>query len=278
MGWHTTEWGRFEDAHGAFDRAAELRPGEVFVAYGRWRLAVLEEDWLEAEARATEMAGFDDPLSRWLAAVAASRNALHRGHVEAGLEALGRAVARLPRDSFTAQAHVWRAAVLLHQGKAREALEAAGQAEAEGNGDWPQLEGLMMASLASEALGDSEGADQRLEALRTQHDDHPNRVEARQLHHLSGRLHLQRGELDEARHHLEAAESLLPPRGVEFVWFVYPDHVPIWYALGQLEEAAGQSAAALDWYTRCATAGSERLERPLASHGCRARLAELEAH
>lgn len=276
LGWHTTEWGRFEDAHGAFDRAAELRPGEMFVAYGRWRLAVLEEDWLEAEARATKMAGFDDPLSRWLAAVAASRNALHRGDVEAGLEALGRAAARLPRDSFTAQAHVWRAAVLLHQGKAREALEAAGQAQAEGNGDWPQLEGLMMASLASEALGDSEGADQRLEALRTQHDDHPNRVEARQLHHLSGRLHLQRGELDEARHHLEAAESLLPPRGVEFVWFVYPDHVPIWYALGQLEEAAGKSAAALDWYTRCATVGSERLERPLASQGCRARWAELE--
>lgn len=276
LGWHATEWGRYDAAATAFARAAELRPGDFFIAYGGWRLAVLTEDWDLARSRAAAMEAKTDPLARWLGAVARSRNAIYEGRFDDASAALGEAADRPQKDSFSAQARVWRAALWLDQGKAGEALAEAEVAQREGAGDWPELEALRIAAEAAQTLGDRDGADRRLEALRGHHARHPNRVEERQIHHLAGRLALLRGRLQDATRELELATALLPPRGVEFVWYVYPDHVPIWLARGQLEEAKGHPEAALGWYERCANSGSEHLERPTAYRRCGEALRRLK--
>ena len=90
----------------------------------------------------------------------------------------------------------------------------------------------------------------------------PNRVEERQLHHLVGRLALARGDAEVALESLKQALELLPPRGVEFHPHIMPDHVPVWFALGEAELAAGNSLAALHWFYKVAESGAEHIEFP----------------
>ena len=121
-----------------------------------------------------------------------------------------------------------------------------------------------VAALAHQALGEISETQARIAELRQlwQRTGAANRVEERHLEYLEGRLALSRGGLDSALEHLKRAQSLLPPKGVEFHWHLYPHHVAIWAALGEAERAAGGDAAS--WFEKAAGSGSERLEQPMA--------------
>ncbi len=90
-----------------------------------------------------------------------------------------------------------------------------------------------------------------------------HKVEERQLHHLRGMLALARGDVEAAAEDLQRAAILLPPKGIEIHWHALPDHVPVWYALGRAELAAGRLDTARGWFEKVTASGAEHLDFPL---------------
>ena len=264
LGWHLTEWGKLDDAAERFDRAAELRPGEPFPHYGRWRLQVLREDWQEAEREAVAIQAAKGSFARWRGLVSRARNVTFQGHTAAAAALLTEAIAAYPEtDAFSALARCWKAELLLARGELDAAFAEAEKARELGAGEWPGRLGLFLAALARQALGQSAEAG-RLEAeLRRLTGDHPIVIEERQRHHLAGRLALLRGDPEGALEPLQRAAALLPPEGIESHWHVYPDHVAIWHALGEAELGAGRPQQALGWLRRAVSSGAEHVESPL---------------
>ncbi len=263
LGWLLIEWGKLEEAAGRLERTAELRPGDYSVSYARWRLQVRRGDWDQADAEAAMMAGSGDPNSRWRGELSRARNLTYRGQTGDALSRFDEAVGALPApDAFTALARCWKAELLLQRGEAARALAEARLAQEEGRDEFPELKGLFLAALAEQRLGRSAAAVEIEQSLHQKWQSHPNKVEERQLHHLAGLLALDQGDAEGAVEALTRAESLLPPRGIEIHWHVYPDHVPIWFALGKAELAAGRDQQALRWFERAASA-SEHVEQPV---------------
>jgi tetratricopeptide (TPR) repeat protein len=226
---------------------------------------VLREDWQQAERTAAEMAGREDPYDRWRGALSQARDALFQGGSEKALEHLAAAArAYAEPEAYTAMAHCWAADLLLDRGDAARALAEAQRAQRLAPDDWPQLQGLFLAAQAQQALGRPAAADAILAELKRRAAVTPNAVEERQIHRLEGLLALARGNPAGAVKALGRAASLLPPRGVEIHSHVQPDHVPIWFALGQAELASGHREQARRWFEKVAASGAEHIESPVA--------------
>ncbi len=264
LGWHLTDWGKLDDASGFFRRAQELRPGEIAWHNGRWRLGVLQEDWQMADLDADALLSLDDPFARWRGAVSRARNLLYRGRSEEALDAFDLAIGAYPEpEGFTALAYLWKAELLLQKDEAGLALAAAERGQELAPGEWPELHGLFLVALAQQALGRPQEASRCRRILEQRASANPNPVQERQLHHLDGLLSLAAGDSKAALESLSRAEAMLPPHGIEFHWFIYPQHVPIWYALGRAALADGDPAAARGWFERVADSGAEHLEEPV---------------
>ncbi len=265
LGWVLTEWGKLDQALERFQHAAALPPAEPhMIHYGRWRTQVLREDWEQAELEATRILDSSDSFARWRGIVSQARIRSYRGRSEEALRRFDEAVgAHAEADGYTALAHCWKAELLLQRGEAGRALAEAELAREQGREDWPELKGLFLAALAYQQLDLPSESSRMEEALRQRAATYPNAVEERQLHHLAGLLALGRGDTEAAVRALRRAEALLPPEGVEFHWHVYPDHVPIWYGLGEAELAAGRPDEARRWFQIAVTSGAEHLESPV---------------
>ncbi len=263
LAWHLTEWGRFESAGEVFERVAALRPDTPQLHYGRWRLAVLSEAWDQAESEAARLLALDDSFGRWRGNVSAAQGELYRGNSAAAVAWLDGAIGA-STGADRALARCFKTELLLARGEHARALGEARKAQEEGRDQWPELRGYYLAALAEQALGRPAAADALLELLRERWRRQPNAVEERQLQHLSGLLARSRGDLDAALTALERAAALLPAKGIEFSWHVFPAHVPIWKDLGAAELDAGRPRAALGWLLRATASGSEHLEQPVA--------------
>jgi tetratricopeptide (TPR) repeat protein len=265
LGWYLTEWGRLQEAEARFQNAEFLRPGEWTIRYARWRIAVLSENWDDADAHARQFSSPTEPQARWRAAVSLARNALYRGSAREAVTFFDSAATSYPSpNAYTALARCWKAELLLETGRPREALREAEIARESGVEEFPELKAMFVAALAHDALGQRSEADALVRELEISWQNHGgNKGEERQLHLLRGRLALARGEAESGVDAMRRAASLLSPKGVEFHWHVYPDHVPVWVTLGEAELAAGQSEQALDAFELAAESGSERLEQPV---------------
>ncbi len=264
QGWNLTDRGRLDDAAEALRRAEALRPDDFNVRQGWWRWRILRQDWAGAARDGREMAQSRDPHDRWLGLACDAWTGLYGGHSRPATERFAESARAYPEpEGYTALSHCWTARLMLHTGRPAEALAEAQQAQREAPGDWPELEGLFLAAVAEQALGRPAEADRIAQALGARAEKMPNPVQRRQLHHLAGRLALARGETRHAVRELEAAVDLLPPRGFWFHWHVLPDHVPLWYALGEAELAAGRPEAAGEWFRKVAGSGTEHLEHPV---------------
>jgi non-specific serine/threonine protein kinase len=262
LAWHLTEWGKYQEAGLAFDRLAKVRDGTPQLHYGRWRLDTLREDWEGAKREAQKLRTLESPFARWRGNVSLARNALYHGKSTEALALLDQAIAS-SSQADRALARCFKVELLLACHENEQALREAQKAQQEGQGQWPELRGYYLAALAEEALGRTKAADSLLEILRGRWRRQPNAVEERQIHHLAGLLALTRGDLETALTALERASALLPANGIEFTWHVFPDHVPIWTTLAEVELAAHRPEAALVWLQKASTSGSEHLEQPV---------------
>lgn len=263
LAWFLIQDGNLHEVEDHLRRAASL-PGNRYVDYVRWRLRVLQQDLDRADDAARAMLTREDPTVRWRGSVSLARNLLYRGRSAEADEQFRLAALDVPDlGAFTALTHAWRAELLLHRGDPAEALEAARQARLQAPESWPEYLGIFYEAQALQLLGKTTEAEALRKELQTRSEKQPNPVEERQLKHLEGRLALARQDVDGALAALHQAEELLPVRGVEIHNYALPDHVPIWFALGEAELAAGRPEAALPWFNRVAESGSEHIMFPV---------------
>ncbi len=263
LAWHLADWGKLEAAGEALDRMAELDPDPTQLHYARWRWQVLREDWPAAEHEARQLLEIDDSFARWRGNLALAQSALYRGRSQEALGWLDAAVGA-GTGADRALARCFAAELRLARGEAEQALEEARRAQEEGREQWPELRGTWLAARAEQALGRPPAADTALETLRERWRRQPNAVEERQILHLDGLLARARGDAETGLAALERAAALLPARGIELHWHVFPTHVPIWTDLGEVALEAGRPREALGWLERAAASVSERPERPVA--------------
>ena len=74
---------------------------------------------------------------------------------------------------------------------------------------------------------------------------------------LEGELALALGDFASAIAHLNEAESMLPPRGVEGL------HTVVWYAIASAHREAGNIGEATMWYERIVNSTEERIFEPV---------------
>jgi len=264
LGWYLSEWNRYAEASEEIRRAEALRPDDLYVWQGWWRLLILREAWEEAAGYAGRMRASATAYGRWLSEVSTAWTQLYGGRSEAAWDHLAASARAYPEpEAYSALGHAWRARLALQTGRPEEALTEARRAREEAPGDWPELEGMFLEAIAHQALDRPGEADRIVKTLEERAGQMPNPVQERQLRHLAGRLALDRGDVEGALRELRAAVEMLPARGFWFHWHVLPDHVPLWYVLGEAELAAGRPDLAAEWFRRVAESGAEHLEHPV---------------
>ncbi len=265
LGWLLTQGGRLDEAVGHLQKANQHKPGHYLVRNGWWRLRILQEDWNEADHDAQLLVDSSDSYGRWRGLICTARNHLYAGRSDEALHRFRESAGAYPgAKAYTALGHCLAAQLLLQTGQPAEALEEAEEAQEEARDQWPALRGMFLAALAQQRLGRSAEADRLAEMLSNRPAAANKRnVERRLLLHLSGRLALERGDAAGAVQVLNDAVGLLPPRGGQTHYHLEPDHVPLWYALGEAELAAGHQEKAADWFRKVSESGAEHIEFPV---------------
>ena len=278
-GWHSLRQGRTDNALAALARADGLRPGTNEVLESRWAAYVQSDRWSEAEAAARAQAGSTDPYYQWAGNVYLARTALYRGRSEEALGALAESWAAFENaGALAGLSHAWAADLRLLLGEPEHALAEAAAAQQAGEGQWPELRGLFLAGVASDALGRAEEADGALEELERRSAAYPNAVENRQVLHLDGRLALARGSADEALERLVLSAALLPPHGLYSVdrHRLLPDHAPVWFSLASALRAAGRDEEAGGWLEQIVHRRVESRNHPVRYGRALYQLAEIQ--
>ena len=250
-------------AQAALDEHEALAGNTPVLAAQGWNVQVLRERWESSEVSIEPNVASDDPTVKSYALVRRAIGALYQGKLEAAHTDLEQAIrAYSEPERATAVARNYRAHVLLQTGQAARALadaELARRADPGHNGEW---RGLYYSALAQARLGQRAAAEQTAALRQGKAQLLPSDNETRRHHHLLGELVLARNESAVAIEELTAADSLLLPRGFVLV-FSPPEHLPIWFSLASAHLAAGNEAAADEWFQRIADSGSEHLFWPI---------------
>lgn len=264
LGDHWVRRGRLDAALDAYDAADAVEPARHLTDLGRFRIAVLREQWNEAERALENLLTVRSGLAQLRALHGLAVLELYRGKSDRSLAVLERAIQRIEEPtSQRASLHIDIATVRLYRGEAPLALEAARLAQSEGQGDRPEWEGLFYEALAQAARKRSEDADRAAEKLRDRTQSIPSNKEARRYHHLVGELRLSSGDADIALDAFDQAQSMLLPRGFYFPMVAPPQHIPIWYGMARAHLAAGHLENAFEWFTRITESENERIDWPV---------------
>ncbi len=263
-GWHGALWGRVDEALAALEEADAKREGDVETEEARWTAAAIGGRWSVANATARRMAGSENPYSRWRGLVALAVNRLWAGRIREARELFEEATTAYDEpDANSATARCRAADALIQAGRFAEAREQARRAIAEGEGEWPGIEGRFHLALAEEGLGRPGEADRLAAELAARSEGAPSAIEARLGRHLDGLLAAGRGDLATALAVLEEAAATLPPRGVPWHWHRLPDQVPVWYSLATLRLEAGRREEAAELFSKIVDSASARIEFPI---------------
>jgi len=261
LGSHLALVGKLDEALAAHDRAEALAPGEPDLQMGRAELFVLRDEWDRAQAAARAAAESSSPFPRAVGSAILSELWLYKGRSR---DALGiveqRARALLGTGLLGSRAHNRWASILLLRGQPALALDIARKARLQGHGDDAEVRALFLEALAQARLGRHADAAKSAAALQGLLDLVPGIPSTRMAHHLAGELALVEGRASAAVEQLKQATALLSPRGgID----PPPPHIPIWFALASAHLAAGEDAAAAEWFGRVAGSNAERVRHPI---------------
>jgi tetratricopeptide (TPR) repeat protein len=262
LGNYLVNAGRPDEALIAYQKAASLEPGNPALQQALWQVAVLKEEWREADATAQKLLASSEPFRRWQGAVDLAKVRLYQGRSKEALELLRRAAGAYPEPSRqTADAYLDAARVLLERGDFVRALEEANLASRDGKEDWGEWWAHLPAALAQAKLGRWQEAGQRAAQFKRLVDslDAPSwKVDYQQL---VGELALLRGDAGQAVTELRSAEALLTPEG----WAApfSSRQVPLWFSLGSAYLEAGQEEEALERFRRVAQTTGAHVHHPI---------------
>ncbi len=268
-GWIWLEQGELDRARSIFKETVEI-PEAVFLSrYELWRLAIVEQRWNDARAQAEAIIAAStaeeiDVFMMWWGETALARSHLFVGDAAAALAAFTRANEVAAGSAFAATSQCMAAELALARDDPESARALAHSARALGDQQWPWLQATALLALADDMLDATDDADRALAELAQRALNAGNPPELRLSEHLSGRLALQRGDVDEAIAALEKAVARLPPQGIEFHHHHLPDHVVLWFDLGLAYKRAGQVEQARTWFERVLSSGIQQVQAPLA--------------
>jgi tetratricopeptide (TPR) repeat protein len=265
LGDHFTRWGKLDQALESFETAESLLPDHR-IHLSRWQVFVLREEWGPAEASANQTANSNEPEPKWLGSRCLARLHLYHGRSHEALNNIEQAVRAFEEPHLTmAEARIMAAEVLLERDNAARALEQTREAQLEGAGNFPEWEGLFLASVAYAKLEQWDAAERTAKELRQRTESLPTEKEKRRHHHLLGELALARGDTTKAIDELEKAHSMLPARGFlrPHRDLRMPPHVPIWFSLAKAYLESGDEANAAQWFQRVAESTNEHIPWPI---------------
>lgn len=264
LAWHASAWGEPDRALEALDRVEALGAASPFAGLMRWRAQVLAGRLDRAGEAAESLTESENSYWRWRGLTGEALLALYRGDSETALERYADAAeAYGESEPLLGTGQNLAAELLLLTERPERALEQARRARSVAEGDWPAWEGTFWGALAQERLGRSGRADELAAELEELGELLPGEVEERFHHRLLGLLAFERGDGERALAALRRAESMLPPRGIEWHRHRLPDHVPLWYDLAAVLRSLGDDAAAEQRYRRITESGVEHLFHPI---------------
>lgn len=280
-GWIATEEADFEAAAAHFAEADRWEPGAFVTRYENWRTALVRADWSRTWVLVDALAASGDPESgtppthAWWQAFARGKTHLLLGRARQATEAFPASETVDAGRGFAALGKCLAAETLLVRGDADTALGLALAAIDEGRDKWPALQASFLAGLAQEKLGNQGEVERHTRTLRRRVSAVPNKPEVRQLHRLEGLLALSRGDTESAVGSFRQAEALLPVRGIEFHRYHFPDHIYIWFELGEALLADGQHEEARSQFERAVRPDVMRVHAPVAFVRSLYRLGEI---
>jgi tetratricopeptide (TPR) repeat protein len=244
--------GRLDQAVEALEKGESLRPGYFAWPFGRYYLAILQQDWQAAEVVANGIGQLPFPFATSLATAFSTQIRTYQGQAVDMPAAAERAIASYPASGPPrADSYANWGFALLETGSPEKALEYARRARQEGRGDDPDLEGHGLEALAQQHLGQERRADLLAEELSGRVEAIPGPWWKSWAGEIRGRLALLRGDNTTAIAELEQVEKDRPVND--------EDNIGVWFHLGTALVEAGRLADA-----------QSRFERIIASHGDRA--------
>jgi tetratricopeptide (TPR) repeat protein len=269
---HLTRWGQYRLAAIAVDcepladktacaeyqrRSRGMAPLTLDDLIRRWRLAVLQDRWPEAQQLAAVMVSVDDARSAGVGTLHLARHRLFLGRSKVGAALAEEAASQMIHARLDPSEAVSTAAdVYLERGDAAAALGVVRGVRAN-DSVWVDPRVRFWEALALAHLGRWADAERTARDLAAALSAMPGPRARRLVRHLEGELYLARGDATRAVSSFNEAARLLPARGF------CNDHVPVWYGLARANLAAGAPEQAETWLQRITTSSYERLCWPL---------------
>jgi len=254
-----------DEANAAFSKAQTLDPANSSYDVGRRGVAVMGEKWAEAEEADRKLTSSGDPSLRWVGHLNLAADALYHGRTGQALKEFEVAVAGQGArgSNQTALARNALANALLATGHPAPALDQAQKAIEEARNAGAEWNSFYLAALAQSRLGRPADAAKTVDELTRRANALPSDREKRRVRALAGVMALDRGDTRRAIAELTQAEATLPPRGVGGGVAAFPQHVPIWFALGSAYLAAGNLTEAASRFEKIVGATVARIQYPV---------------
>jgi tetratricopeptide (TPR) repeat protein len=253
--------GELDEAATTLEKAKSLEPDNPWNAFQQWNVAVLREEWDEADARTGRMTASKNPLAQMWGTLALANARLYQGQTSAAFDLIEERLEDETVPQSRARLRNQAARILLAQGDAEKALEWSRAARRENERFFTEWEAMALGTAALAELGRAEDAKALAEELKQATKDLLTEKEERRFYHATGIVASMEGETVQALEDLTRAESLLPARGYNFARL--PQHVPVWFSLGEAYVKAGEEAKAAEWFRRIADNDSERIWWPV---------------
>ncbi len=248
--------GRLEEAEEAIRKGRELRPEWPFWGFGQYTLAVLREDWEEAEAVANRLGQIPVSFAESTRLGFLNQIAVYRGRLRDLAADADRAIASFAAAGTPrANALVGWGVALLEFGRPQKGLEFARQARVEGRGNQPDFIGHGVEAIAQQLLGQERRADLLAEELGDRAEQIPGPLPKSWHREVRGRLALLRGDAAAAVAELEFAEQASPARSQQ--------NVRVWFVLGTAYLETGRPAEAQTRFEKILSSHADRAFSPL---------------
>ena len=255
--------GQYEQALQEFDRAELLDPTDQTLAVGRSIAQILREDWAGAKSTADKFAASPDPTRRWNSALIMAGIALHRGQAGAALSFTDRIIAAYKVPGLrTAVGHRYAATALDARGDYARAATEAQRAADDTKGLREEPVFVSIAAVAFAKAGRDREAEAAMSNLAALAIPLTQVTVDRSLSSARGRIALDKKQYAAAITELKKAEAtLLPGVGTPLT---PPDHVGVWFSLGESYLGGGQGAAAEPYFQKIVTHPYARVYWPVA--------------
>ena len=266
--------GRLDAGLSALDRAAELHPDQLKeVEVGRFLARALQERWPEARAAGERLLKSEDSRDRWAGEETLALASLYRGDVAGARRLAQVAGAHGETTDERAEAPLFQARLFEELGRYREALEQAGRALEQAQGQ-PELLARAHAvqALSLAHLGRNRESEAAAAAVEQWLSTLPRALGDRSRLHLRGSLALARGDHDQARRQLAKAAAMPEPKKLG----VDAERIEVLYDLARASLKAGDAEAARGALERIVEAGADRVLTPVQYVRSLALLASLQ--